>query len=87
MSKITKWTYEQKVEMIEAHIKGGLSYNDVCKKFGLKSPGLFSTWVKKYKDGDLKPKPKGRKAHTADDFEIWKKGMALLDEIRRQKNR
>lgn len=87
MERNRKWNYDEKIEIIKKHLNGE-SISQLRKKYHIKSTGSISSWKRRYLDGSLKDKPKGRKKMDKDmEYEILKKSYALLMEIRSKQNK
>jgi len=86
MGKQTKRSYEEK-EMVVKEALNGVSYSVLCKKYNISHQGTIANWKRKYLEGALQDKQRGRKAIDIDDYEILKKSYALLMEIRSKQNK
>ena len=82
MEKNRKWTIDEKRKIVK-ELLNGCSYQDLANKYEIKSEGMIANWKKKYINGELIDKKRGRPKFDKDvEYEILKKSFALLKEIR-----
>ena len=63
-----KYTFGFKKHVVELYLTTEVSYQELAVSVGIKTPGVVTEWVRKYRSGGfdaLRPKRKGRKPQVA----------------------
>lgn len=86
MGKHTKWTLEQK-EQIVKEFKQGATISYLMNKYDIPSWGTVSRWNQEYDKGILGQDNRGRRKQEIEDIDILKKSYALLKKIRNEQHK
>ena len=88
MGKHKKWTYNQKVQIVN-EFKSGATISYLNNKYGIPGMGTISRWNKEFDEGKLGIDNRGKRKsqQEIEDIDILKKSYALLMEIRCQRHK